>query len=729
MPAKHKSYHGDEYNAYDDLESADTLIGRNRVPKSPVKKKTRPISAAATKKKTGRPVTPSGKKKKRPQSAPTTRTGHDLWMTAVKNRLTVGLASSRNPQSPRHKTAGEYWIDTLRKTGTGFTTESTGMNSFSGKRPRDKDMPYLSTSSYLRQLAGTEKPGKNSDPTARAAPGTPAYKSQEEYYEQILEYKKQVGALNQDASNMKAKIRRLEEDNLKKEKEIDSLLHPQKSEELRRTLTDKRPDSGSVIHSLKQKILKLETQMRDKEAAYVKLQSDLKTTKIEEMKQQMEVFYNEIVRLQNSKDTGIDKSVRGTTKEGNVKIKALNETILRLNKSNEQLQNENRSLKEDLKNAMDGGTARNRDYEDMNRNELLRSINQLEKKLERAEKYADSSSLVSYESKAPQMAGKVALDGTLEDRLDQLDKRESELLEVIERKNDKIKSLSAEKNRWMKRCEDLQKDLAADDKPVRSRPPSARPSTSGTRGSRPLSARSDDRPPSARDRDVTPRGRANEYSRRPSSAKRRSSVDSGVSSVRRQKIKDFKENRSAKTIQRQWRSHRDDQKIQNDKVTQFRENRAAKKIQHQWTGYKHRKYEEEQEEYSEQIRSALMGHKTRRQQISAYETEDDDDDYITDDEEFNDCRNLIESSVLAHKQRKSFMRNYQLSSAGEDDDDEDDIGLGTSYNPRSSISSNRSRPLSAKARPTSGSLRGSGYGSSTRGYGSYSTHLGGDDDF
>lgn len=64
--------------------------------------------------------------------------------------------------------------------------------------------------------------------TVRSSPGTPAYKSQEEYYEQILEYKKQVGALNQDASNMKAKIRRLEEDNLKKEKEIDSLLHPQK---------------------------------------------------------------------------------------------------------------------------------------------------------------------------------------------------------------------------------------------------------------------------------------------------------------------------------------------------------------------------------------------------------------------------------------------------------------------------------------------------------------------
>ena len=38
----------------------------------------------------------------------------------------------------------------------------------------------------------------------------------------------QAAAMNQEASNLKAKIRRLEEDNLKKEKEIDGLLNPQK---------------------------------------------------------------------------------------------------------------------------------------------------------------------------------------------------------------------------------------------------------------------------------------------------------------------------------------------------------------------------------------------------------------------------------------------------------------------------------------------------------------------
>ncbi|XP_053385019.1 golgin subfamily A member 6-like protein 22 isoform X2 [Mercenaria mercenaria] len=1005
MPGKYKSKYGDEYES-DDFEATDTLIGRNRVPSSQAKKKSRPASASAKKKSPRRPVTP-GKKKKRPQSAPSARTGHDLWMNAVKQRLTgfsmlnllygkahkrnknimkskrVGLASNRHPTSPRHKTVSEYWIDTLRKTGTGFTTESTGMNTFSGKRPRDKDMPYLSTPAYLRQMAGTERPPKSNDPMSKASPGTPAYKSQEEYYEQILEYKKQVGALNQDSNNMKAKIRRLEEDNLKKEKEIDSLLNPQKSEELRRTLTDKRPDSGSVIHSLKQKILKLETQMRDKETSYIKLQSDMKTTKVEEMKQQMEVFYNEIVRLQHSKDTGMDKSARPTSREGGVKIKALNETILRLNKSNEQLQSENRSLKEDLKNAMDDHGGRShasktnsprkiytipglkKDYEDMDRKELLRSITQLEKRLEKAERHMEGSSIVSYESKAAQVQGKIALDGSLEDRLDQLDKRESELLEMLDKKNEKIKVLTAEKNRWKKRCEEMEKligsgngeyDYRMDERTEKasrsSRPPSAR--TTSTRGQRPTSARSDDRPPTAKDR--TPRGRperpdSGRTEKRPVSAKRRPSLESSMSASRKQKIRDFQENRSAKTIQRHWKSHRQDQqKKDNDEKTKdqekiFRHTELQKQAVHNQESHQsplgqslnlkhtngkspyeghlplrhshkpehtneksphdehlgsplrhsirldnthekspheehlsspfrhsskldhthekspheehlgssfrhsskldhtHEKSPHEEhlsspfrhsskldhthdkspheehlgsslrhsskldhtheksqngehfasvlakseklehgsghglrevrvavslqqspktnqnsgkssnEEHlsddslkiedsaSELIRSALMGHTTRRQQMAMYD-DDTEDDYMTDNEEYNECVNLIQSSLLGHQQRKTRMRDFHLSSTGEEDDDDDDTDiiespkrrLSSSYrsNRPPSPSIHRSRPQSGKSRSSISSASGKGssaYNSSYRARANYSTHLDDDDDF
>lgn len=54
------------------------------------------------------------------------------------------------------------------------------------------------------------------------------------------------------------------------------------------------------------------------------------------------------------------------------------------------------------------------------------------------------------------ISGKIALDGTLEDRLDQLDKRESELLSMLEKKNEQVKRLAEERNRWKRRCEDLE---------------------------------------------------------------------------------------------------------------------------------------------------------------------------------------------------------------------------------------------------------------------------------
>lgn len=53
---------------------------------------------------------------------------------------------------------------------TGITTQSTGgvgtTNTFTGlKRPNEAAMAYLSTSSYMRQMMGTEKTKKYGDPT------------------------------------------------------------------------------------------------------------------------------------------------------------------------------------------------------------------------------------------------------------------------------------------------------------------------------------------------------------------------------------------------------------------------------------------------------------------------------------------------------------------------------------------------------------------------------------
>ena len=56
--------------------------------------------------------------------------------------------------------------------------------------------------------------------------------------------------MNTESSTMKSRLRRLEEDNLKKEKEIEQLLDPSKSDDMRRTLTDRKPDSSTVSTGL-----------------------------------------------------------------------------------------------------------------------------------------------------------------------------------------------------------------------------------------------------------------------------------------------------------------------------------------------------------------------------------------------------------------------------------------------------------------------------------------------
>lgn len=304
-------------------------------------------------------------------------------------------------------------------------------------------MAYQSTSKYLRQIMGFEKASKKSDPaSARSTLRTPTYKTQEEYYDEVLHLRKQIGTLNQENSTIKTKLRRLEQDNQRKEKEINDLLNPGKHEDLHRTLRDQNPNSSTAIHSLKQKILKLETQLKDKENAFSKLQSDLKTTKIEELKVQMETFYQEIVRLQNCNGQLHTKG-SAKLKYGPNKVKTLSETILHLNENVQQLQIENHSLKKDLEQALDKIELNkneemdffDEDYEDMTRKELLNVISELQKKLNifEQQKHQDDEIWENFKKSTAHISGKLVLHGTLAERLKLLDERETELLEELEK--------------------------------------------------------------------------------------------------------------------------------------------------------------------------------------------------------------------------------------------------------------------------------------------------------
>ncbi|XP_061181859.1 IQ domain-containing protein E-like isoform X4 [Saccostrea echinata] len=691
---KLQKYHSDDYESDPDIHTVTTLVSRNSAPIK-TKRKEGNNKKKKEKNKKNSKVTP----RNRAHSAPPTRsgrTGHDLWMTAVKHRETPAL-TYRHPESPRHKTTTEYWVDTLRRTGTGITTQSTGSvgttNTFTGlKRPNETAMAYLSTSSYLRQMAGTEKSKKHGDPTAKPPTGTPAYRSQEEYYEQVLELKKQIKSLNQEISMLKAKVRRTEEDNIKKEKEIEGFLDPTKNEEMRRTIGEKRPESGAVIQSLKQKILKLENQIRDKEANYAKLHAELKTTKVEEMKVQLEMCYQEIVRLQNMKDTGMMGTSRTPTKENSAKIRALNETVLRINKQNEELQMENKALREDLNREIEGKDRKGMgDYEDMNKKQLLSVIYNLEKKIEKSKRSGDTDSLLSYDGRTDKkrrpssaVAGKIELEGSVQDRLDQLDKRETELLEELEKYKKQVRRLKDEKteNRHkMEEYEKLIKDLQAE-----------------------IDYLSDKQGKATRRREVmagaiTPRQQSPRNSRPPSG--RKYSVDSTSSEGRRrrreqeeeEKLENFMKNRAAKKLQKEWKTHRKEKREQEVKVENFRRNRAAKTIQNRWTNHKYRKHEEELDEAADLIGSALRGHSTRKSQMKRFMR--DYDDYDDESEDYNDAVDLIQSSVKGHYNRKTKLKKYR------DDDDSASV--------RNMMSSGRrSRPssaMSSHSRTSHGSRR------------------------
>ena len=75
--------------------------------------------------------------------------------------------TNNNKGHPGKRSTVEYWVDTLRKSREGISTESSGKNSMTGlKKTQAKNLAYMSSSHYLRQMAGLEKTGKNTaDPT------------------------------------------------------------------------------------------------------------------------------------------------------------------------------------------------------------------------------------------------------------------------------------------------------------------------------------------------------------------------------------------------------------------------------------------------------------------------------------------------------------------------------------------------------------------------------------
>ncbi|XP_069784386.1 IQ domain-containing protein E isoform X2 [Narcine bancroftii] len=283
-------------------------------------------------------------------------------------------------ENPSMKVPRDLWVASLRR---GFAVPQSLRSECDSRCSRSSD--YTSTPEYLKEALGMKKPKHSRSASNGYIPGTPDYKEKEDMYDEIIELKKIIQAQKADNDILKTKLRRSEEDNNRREKQIEQLLDPSKSSEYARSLVDKKNDSSGIVNGLKQRIFKLEQQCKEKDTILNKFQTDLKTTNIEEMKIAMETYYEEIQRLRlllSDNDTAEKKSIMESA-ELQKEIKMLNSTILRLSKSLKQLQEENKTLKSNLEQDFCSSSASSiaRGYNEWSKSRLVRRVLELEKKI------------------------------------------------------------------------------------------------------------------------------------------------------------------------------------------------------------------------------------------------------------------------------------------------------------------------------------------------------------
>ncbi|XP_050019100.1 IQ domain-containing protein E isoform X3 [Alexandromys fortis] len=219
--------------------------------------------------------------------------------------------------------------------------------------------------------------------------GTSVYREKEDMYDEIIELKKSLHMQKSDVDLMRTKLRRLEEENNRKDRQIEQLLDPGRGPDFVRTLAEKRPDTGWVITGLKQRIFRLEQQCKEKDNTINKLQTDMKTTNLEEMRIAMETYYEEIHRLQTllASTDATGKRPMVEKKLGMKRQKKMSSALLNLTRSVQELTEENQSLKEDLDRMLSNSPtiSKIKGYVDWSKPRLLRRIAELEKKVSSSE--------------------------------------------------------------------------------------------------------------------------------------------------------------------------------------------------------------------------------------------------------------------------------------------------------------------------------------------------------
>uniref|UniRef100_A0A8C6SLF6 IQ domain-containing protein E n=1 Tax=Neogobius melanostomus TaxID=47308 RepID=A0A8C6SLF6_9GOBI len=310
------------------------------------------------------------------------------------------------------------------------------------------------------------------------------FRDKEDMYQEIIHLKKSLQAHKSDNRQMKAKLRRLEEDNAKRERQIEELLDPTKGADFARSLVDNRRGGSVVVNGLKQRILKLEQQFREKESALSKLQSDLRTTSLEELKIAVETYLEEIQRLKMLL-VAAEKRCVAESKSWQRQQKALNSTVQRLSERASLLQKENQRLSEELSTVPP--TAGLAGYKDWSKKRLLRRVLELERRLEdkrrpapsekrgmRLDRGVQTSASDMPDSTQPlamatearisvaTMTAEAEEESALRGRLSQWERERAELQEALREREGELAQVRTEREKCEKEMEELKAEQTSE---------------------------------------------------------------------------------------------------------------------------------------------------------------------------------------------------------------------------------------------------------------------------
>ncbi|XP_026158478.1 IQ domain-containing protein E isoform X2 [Mastacembelus armatus] len=398
-------------------------------------------------------------------------------------------SSGKPPPSPRSPYLSSLNVNPRRAAVAAWRLQRASLGDARGETPGESGSARLTslsnghdlshtlrsecdiTPEILKQTLGMRKHKHPLSASNGLSFSTGDYREKEDMYDEIIHLKKIIQAQKSDNQLLKAKLRRLEEDNAKREKQIEELLDPTKGSEYTRSLVDKKKEGSVVVNGLKQRILKLEQQCREKENALSKLQSELRSTNLEELKITAETYFEEIQRLRTHLEAA-EKSSRAESKCSQRQQKALSSTVDHLSENLKQLQQENKALKEELNTDRPAGGVRG--YRDWSKQRLLRRLLEVEKRPEDSSRHthsAKSSGRLDKEiqatatkmqgftmaTEAVVSVGTITEDGEefsdLRERFSQLEKERVKLQDTLSSKDEELRQLKTEREELEKETE------------------------------------------------------------------------------------------------------------------------------------------------------------------------------------------------------------------------------------------------------------------------------------